>query len=194
MALARILLLSLIGFESLNFLGVLPFATYFSWLGLLVTSIGALAVIEIIYYAFKREGIILPTLPYLVSGMSLWLDALGDVAGLYGKFWWYDQAAHIIGGAAIMSVAIAMFSQYRERHKISLTLMLFISISFVGLFGSVYEIEEYLEDRYYHGEQKRLGDGPDTADDLFMNLLGGLAGGAAYAYFSRKLDIKTRKP
>lgn len=186
MALARIILLSLIGFESLNFFGFLPYATYFSWLGLLVTSIGALAVIEMIYYAFKREGVILPTLPYLVSGVSLWLDALGDVAGLYGKFGWYDQAAHIIGGAAIMSVAIAMFSQYRERHKISLALMLFISISFVGLFGSIYEIEEYLEDRYYHGEQKRLGDGPDTANDLLVNLMGGLATGATYAYFSKK--------
>ncbi|OGF51894.1 hypothetical protein A3I27_00750 [Candidatus Giovannonibacteria bacterium RIFCSPLOWO2_02_FULL_43_11b] len=193
MALARILLLSLIGFESLNFLGFLPYAAYFSWIGLLITSIGSLVVIEIIYYIFKREGVILPTLPYIVSGISLWLDALGDVGHLYAKFSWYDQAAHIIGGAAIMSVAIAMFSQYRERHKISLALMFFISISFVGLFGSLYEIEEYLEDRYYHGEQKRLGNGPDTADDLLMNLLGGLAGGAAYAYFSRKLDIKTRK-
>jgi len=194
MALARILLLSLIGFESLNFLGVLPFATYFSWIGLLVTSVGALIVLEVVYYLFRKSRVILPTLPYIISSISLWFDAFGDVARLYGKFGWYDQAAHIIGGVAIMSVAIAMFAHYREKHKISLALMLFISISFVGLFGSVYEIEEYLEDRYYHGEQKRLGDGPDTADDLLMNFLGGLAGGAAYAYFSRKLDIKTRKP
>ncbi|OGF68627.1 hypothetical protein A3H65_00520 [Candidatus Giovannonibacteria bacterium RIFCSPLOWO2_02_FULL_45_14] len=186
MALARILLISLIGFESLNFFGFLPYATYFSWIGLLVTSVGAMAVIEIIYYAFKRDGVVLPTLPYLISGISLWLDAVGDVAGLYGKFGWYDQSAHFMGGVAAMSVAITMFAQYRERHKISLFLMLFIAFSFVGLFGSFYEIEEYLEDRYYHGGQKRLGDGPDTANDLLVNLLGGIATGVAYAYSQRK--------
>lgn len=186
MAIARILILLLIGFEALNFFGFLPYATYFSWLGLLVTSIGAMIVIELVYLLFRREGVILPTLPYLISGASLWLDALGDVMGLYGKFSWYDQFSHIAGGMAVMSVAIAMFSQYRERHKISLALMLFIAISFTSFFGSLYEIEEYLEDRYYHGEQKRLGDGPDTADDLLMNFIGGLAAGASYAYFSKR--------
>ena len=85
-----------------------------------------------------------------------------------------------------MSVAIAMFAHYREKHKISLALMLFISISFVGFFGSLYEIEEYLEDAYYHHRQVRLGDGQDTANDLLMNLVGGFAASAVYAYFLKK--------
>ena len=60
------------------------------------------------------------------------------------------------------------------------------SLGFVALFGDFYEIEEYLEDRLYHGRQVRLGGGPDTADDLLFNLVGGVAVGLVYL-FSKKI-------
>ena len=39
------------------------------------------------------------------------------------------------------------------------------------LFAVLYEIEEYSEDFFYG--TNRLGDGPDTANDLMLNLIGG---------------------
>lgn len=69
--------------------------------------------------------------------------------------------------------------------KIPLALLLFLGISVTSLFGSFYEIEEYLEDAFYNHRQVRLGDGPDTANDLLLNLYGATAVGIIY-YFSEK--------
>ena len=171
----RILIGALILFELLNLGGVLNFTLDFSWAGLLVTSLGILLVLEILYALFP-----LPALPYLLASISHGLDVLGDVAHFYGKFPFYDQLMHIVGGAVVMIAALAIFSTLRQKIYLPLFLILFLSLSFVALFGSLYEIEEYLEDRFYHERQVRLGDGPDTADDLMWNLIGGLGAGAVY--------------
>lgn len=39
------------------------------------------------------------------------------------------------------------------------------------IFAVLYEVEEYLEDYFF--QTNRLGDGPDTANDLMLNLFGG---------------------
>ena len=178
MAIGRILIGALILFEALNLAGVLNFTLEFSWLGLLATSAGTLLVLETIYFAFRRKGVLLPQLPYLLAAFGLWLDALGDVAYLYGKLTWYDQFMHLIGGAIIISLALALLLNFKD--KLPFALILFLALGLVALFGSLYEIEEYLEDRFYHERRVRLGDGPDTADDLLWNLIGGLGVGAVY--------------
>ncbi|MDP3784704.1 MAG: hypothetical protein Q8R12_01345 [bacterium] len=183
MLLGRTLISALILFELLNLAGILNFTLDFSWAGLLVTSLGILLVLEISYTLFP-----LPALPYLLASISHGLDVLGDVARLYGKLLWYDQLMHVIGGAVVMATALAIFSTLRQKIYLPLFLILFLSLSLVALFGSLYEIEEYLEDRFYHERQVRLGDGPDTADDLLWNLAGGVLVGALYA-LSRKKRI-----
>lgn len=40
----------------------------------------------------------------------------------------------------------------------------------VSFFGALYEIEEYLED--FFTASMRLGDGPDTANDIMLNVIG----------------------
>jgi len=171
----RILIGALILFEALNLARVLNFTLEFSWLGLLATSIGILLVLEILYALFP-----LPALPYLLASLSHGLDVLGDVGRLYSKLPFYDQLMHLLGGAVVMVTALAIFSTLRQKIYLPLFLILFLSLSFVALFGSLYEIEEYLEDRFYHERRVRLGDGPDTADDLLWNLIGGLGVGAVY--------------
>lgn len=180
----RILIGALILFELLNLIGVLNFTLDFSWAGLLVTSVGTFLILEIIYFAFRHKGVLLPQLPYLLAAFGLWLDALGDVAHLYGRLAFYDQFMHLVGGGIVMALALALLLNFKE--KLPIFLILFLALGFVALFGSLYEIEEYLEDRFYHERQVRLGDGPDTADDLMWNLAGGILAGAIYAAFRKR--------
>lgn len=180
MLLGRVLIAALIIFEVLNLFGILNFTLDFSWLGLLVTSIATLMVVEAIYYNFRRKGILLPLLPYLLAGIGLWFDALGDVAHLYGNFAWYDQFMHLLGGGIVMSLSLAVFSNSEKKLSASIFMVLIAALAFTALFGSLYEIEEYLEDQLYHGRQLRLGDGPDTASDLMWNLIGGVGIGIIY--------------
>lgn len=182
---ARFLILALIIFELLNLVGILNFTLDFSWLGLLVTSGVTFILVEAIYYGFKKNGILLPVFPYFMVALGLWFDAMGDVGHLYGKFIWYDQAAHVLGGSAVMSMAIGIVSRYTRQFKISVLKIIIVSLAFTALFGDLYELEEYLEDVFYHGHQVRLGDGPDTANDLMLNLTGGLLMGAAYIVFKK---------
>ena len=190
MILARLLILALIIFEFLNLFGILKFTLDFSWLGLIVTSLGTFAIIEAVYYGFWKRGFGLPVLPYYFIAFSLWFDAVGDIGHYYGRVEWYDQVAHILGGAAVMSVALGIFSKYREKYKMPLLAMILICLAFTALLGDLYEIEEYLEDALYHGRQVRLGNGPDTANDLMLNLLGGALTGIIYLTLRKKWGKK----
>lgn len=181
MLLGRIAIASLILFEFLNLAGILNFTLDFSWLGLLVTSVGTLLVLELLYYAFSPSP-----LAYLLVATGLWLDALGDVAHFYGNLDWYDQFMHVLGGGIVMAVTLAIFSKLGETKHLPVILILLLGLGLVALFGDLYEIEEYLEDRFYHERQVRLGTGPDTADDLMWNFLGGAAMGMLWVLVRRK--------
>ncbi|MBI2024290.1 hypothetical protein HYT00_02810 [Candidatus Giovannonibacteria bacterium] len=188
MILSRTLILILILFEILNLAGFLNFTLDFSWLGLLVTSVSSLLVIELIYYFFRKRGEILPSFPYSISAVGLWVDALGDISHFYGSIAWYDQMAHFLGGAAVMALALAV-SVKLLAGKTSIIFIIIIALSLTSFFGSLYEIEEYLEDAFYHKRQVRLGDGPDTANDLLLNLYGALAVGIIYALLYKKEEV-----
>ncbi|MBI2609949.1 hypothetical protein HYW53_02110 [Candidatus Giovannonibacteria bacterium] len=182
MQFARLIIIALIVFELLNFAGILAIPLEFSWLGLIVTSGFSLIVLEIlnIFSLMSPAG-------YILSAAGLWLDALGDIAGLYGQYWFYDQFMHFLGGAIIMAIALTFINRGIALNNLRTPLLFVIlaGLAFVGLFGSLYEIEEYLEDRFWHGRQLRLGDGPDTADDLMLDLFGGAAFGTLY-FVSKK--------
>ena len=180
MIVPRILIGALVGFELLNIAGVLNFTLDFSWLGLLVTSVGTFIVIETAYHVFRRRNIFLSPSPYSLAVAGLWLDALGDILHWYARFGWYDQFMHFAGGVIVMTISLVIFSKIQKKFSLPLFAVLLFSLAFVSLSGTLYETEEYLEDRFYHGHQLRLGDGPDTADDLMWNLAGGLGVGAIY--------------
>lgn len=189
----RLFVLALITFEFLNLIGILNFTLDFSWLGLIVTSGVTLIIAEAIYYYFRKKGIELSFLPYFMIALALWFDAIGDVGHFYGRISWYDQAAHVLGGSSVMSMAIGILSRFHEKIKISVLTMLFVALAFTALFGDLYELEEYLEDELYHKRTVRLGDGPDTANDIMLNLMGGTAAGIVYLLhkktWSRRSDL-----
>ncbi|PJE58369.1 MAG: hypothetical protein COU81_01120 [Candidatus Portnoybacteria bacterium CG10_big_fil_rev_8_21_14_0_10_36_7] len=169
----RLLLSGLLIFELLNNFSILHFPLSFTWAGLILTLSVAWLGIEIIsFISSKLTTRSLNNSAMIAITISLYFDAIGDINLYYQNIASYDQWAHFIGGAAATMVAYSFIKNLSLSSKISLPkigIYLF-SIFTTTCLGSIYEIEEYLED-YFTGSH-RLGDGPDTANDLLLSLTG----------------------
>lgn len=167
----RLLFVGLIIFEFLNLIGILNFPLDFSWFGLIITATAAWLIVELIAHFFREPRFLKPALA--LSFLGVLIDTSGDVFRLYSQFGWYDKAAHlIVGGMAAYLIFLASRKFFEQFNQFIHSLFV-LGIS--NLLGVLYEIEEYLEDLLIHGRGLRLGDGPDTANDLLLNLLGSLA-------------------
>lgn len=174
---ARLGLAALVGFEGLNWAGMLRFTLDFSWLGLIITATAVIALLEGSAFLLKRAtGRGLHPVIYFVAAASLLIDAVGDIGHFYNRFDWYDQLAHFVGGAVVGLVAFNVLWQLEGAHRIRLGAWLRgVGVVALGaLAGALYEIEEYLEDAWKWHRQVRLGDGPDTANDMLLNIVGAL--------------------
>ncbi len=170
---SRAAIAGMIIFELLNELGILLFPLDFTWLGLSITAIFCWAVIEIISSRLKKSyGAPLAGWTMLVAAGAIYMDALGDILHFYGRFGWYDQFAHFAGGGAVAILAFDVAWRLARKNEMPLWFSNFFAVSATALFGALYEIEEYLED-YFTGS-RRLGDGPDTANDLMLDVLGAI--------------------
>lgn len=175
----RLLFFGLIVFEFLNLVEIFHFPLDFSWFGLMITAISVWLIGELMVVKLKKEKYLATVLG--LSFLVVFLDALGDVCFFYFHFGLYDRILHFIAGGVI---AYLIFILTKDLFKdVRIHLIFIIALS--NLFGVLYEIEEYLEDVFIHKRPLRLGDGPDTADDLLMNLLGAILI-ALIIYFLRK--------
>lgn len=170
---SRVLLAGILIFELLNQAGILNYTLTFTWLGLILTASVIWLFAEIVSSFLKKYcDRALPGWEMAIITGAVYIDALGDILRFYGKFSWYDQLAHFLGGMAATSVVFSVIYSFVKYKKMALELfgIGFFSVAAASFFGALYEIEEYLED-YYTGSH-RLGGGPDTANDLMLNLLG----------------------
>ena len=178
---ARLLFVGLIVFEILNFLKILQFNTQFTWLGLVITSIFTLTLLEITAYKYKqKKGHYLHWSIWIIITTALGLDAAGDFFHLYGKISWWDQAVHYSVSAIMVFTLFAIINAFWiDKFKYSLLLKegklklsLFLAATSAISLGALYEVEEYLEDIFFH--TNRLGPGTDTANDITLNILGAI--------------------
>lgn len=175
----RLFFAGLIIFELLNYLKILQFNLQYTWLGLVITSVGSLILLEIIasYYK-KRKGHYLHWLIWLMVAAGLSLDAAGDFFHLYGKLSWWDQFVHLsVSAVAGFTLFIVISAFWIDKFKFSLLmktgrlkLSLLLAATSTMSLSALYEIEEYAEDFIFH--TNRLGPGADTANDLFFNFTG----------------------
>lgn len=178
---ARLLFVGLIIFEILNFLKILQFNTQFTWLGLVITSISILALLEITAHKYRqKKGHYLHWSIWIIITTALGLDAAGDFFHLYGKISWWDQGVHYAVSAIMTFTLFAVINAFWiDKFKYSLLLKegrlklaLFLATASTISLGALYEVEEYLEDVFFH--TNRLGPGVDTANDLTLNILGAI--------------------
>jgi len=168
----RIILGLLVLFELLNWVGVFHYNPDFTWLGLIVTAVAAWGIFEYAGYRLAQQtGKPVPAIAGWALLVPLFVDAMGDTFHGYSHFPNYDRVAHLAGGFGGAVVVLGLVwawssARYQRWHP-------YAAILIVSFLGALYEIEEYLED-YWTGSH-RLGDGPDTANDMMLNILGALA-------------------
>ena len=193
---SRLLFGGLILFELLNQFGLLHFSLDFTWFGLALTSIIVWLSIEVASYLLKKSsGQAIPGSVFFVAVVTVYTDALGDILHFYARFFWYDGMAHFIGGAAVAGVLFFIFwNLYRSKKiKIGLLGTGFASLTGASFFGVLYEIAEYLEDLFTGSH--RLGDGPDTVNDLSLDILGALfIIGLIIIYIWKRYKITAKNP
>jgi hypothetical protein len=168
----RVTLIPLILFEFLAVLGVWDIEVDYTTLGLFVTSTTVLLGLEFTYV--KIDAKLHPSLhwwavlPVLTATL---FDAAGDFLHWYSLYPLYDASLHFVGSFAaaafLWNVFTVFFSATQHRR-----LLLWATFTSAIACGVLYELEEYLEDLFF--ASNRLGDGPDTGNDLLLNVLGAL--------------------
>ena len=172
-------LAALIAFELLCAIGVVRVSLQFTWLGLIITAAAGWAIVEAVGLGYRRQkGRPLPASIWAIVFFGLAMDASGDILQLYGRFLWWDRAVHVsVSAIACFTLFLVVnafwidgfrFAMLMRRGRMKLSLLL--AAAGTMALGAVYEIEEYTEDRLFG--TNRLGPGVDTADDLFLNLVG----------------------
>lgn len=169
------LFLGLLAFELLNIFGILSYRVDFTWLGRVISSLAVFGIIVGLNALFERLLRIPISNGVLLCGTLLLLvDFWGDVLSLYQRFPWYDQAAHFFSGPFLVGAFLLVYEPMAERLRWGLPreMVYFITLQTSTVLAVLYELEEYTEDLLYG--TNRLGDGMDTANDLALNLIGGL--------------------
>ncbi|MBU0731793.1 hypothetical protein KKC88_02835 [Patescibacteria group bacterium] len=168
-----VMLIGLLLFELLNYLGILNYEVEFTWTGLIITILLIFIGLQIVmHYTETNFGVSLGNRIWLIVLIGIYLDAFADMFNLYARFIWFDQVVHFNAGILLCLVLFWFIGNIEKTKQIRLPLWLknlFIFSAALTL-GVVYEIEEYLEDVFTGSN--RLGDGMDTANDLVMAGMG----------------------
>lgn len=160
--------------DALNFFQILPYRVEFTALGRIISTGGVFLVLFIVdSIIHARLGRCLPGLVWCACTVIVAFDFLGDVLHFYARWPWYDQFAHFMSGPLLVgALMMGLFLLARaERWRVPDGVLYVLAMGIDAMIAVLYEVEEYLEDVFTLSH--RLGDGPDTANDLMMNLIGG---------------------
>jgi hypothetical protein len=135
-----------------------------------------------------RGMIRLPRFVFVIIGVSLVLNSLGVVSGLYDNTFWWDKITHIMSGFAVAAIATVALLILQGLHKISIPHYWYIFFIFiiVMFFEATWEIIEFTLDStigttMQHGKL-------DTVNDLLSDSFSGVIAGIAAAYYAHNVD------
>lgn len=189
------ILVSLAIFDILNALRILPYGVEFTHVGRVISTGGVALVLYLIEKLVHQNiGVRLSGYVWMAGTLIVGIDFVGDVLRLYGSWQPYDQFAHFLSGPLLVgALLLALSTIAHHQHWQMPRVIFYLLVLGIDLMVAVlYEIEEYLEDVLTLSH--RLGDGPDTVNDILMNLVGG-AGLilAIVVYEKAKQKWRTRK-
>ena len=191
--LARLLFAGLVIFELFNYVGILHFHIEFTWLGLLITALSVWIIAELVLLRFgKHMSMNRKAVALLATSLVVYPDAIGDINRWY-SYQYFDATLHFMGGSAAAILLFIVFDAIRKNSasfRVPIRWAAFVSLTSAVFLGVLYEIEEYLEDVFTGSF--RLGDGPDTANDLLMNTLGALTFVLLLAYIFHRLELRKK--
>jgi len=172
---SRISFVFLLLFELANYTHILSFTLSYTWFGLLVTAFFIFFGIILLELVLKSNEIkLVPWLALPLGLLMVGVDFFGDLYKFYDRWIWYDRVAHFMAGVLISGLLFGLLRNMKVAHdwKIPQLVLLFLTLSTNTVFAVFYEFEEYLEDYFF--KTNRLGNGPDTVNDLLVNFFGSL--------------------
>jgi hypothetical protein len=127
-----------------------------------------------------------------VAFLVAWtLQELGQVAGFWGRFPWWDTLVHTAlpavlapTGVILLIRAGALPDVLRPVTRIQTIGAVMLVFLVAGGFGSVYEIYEWSSDSHLGTHYQP--DNNDTMTDMTANVIGGLAGGILLVAAARR--------
>lgn len=164
----------LVAFDALNFFQVLPYKVEFTLFGRIVSTGGAFLALVIADTLFKKQiKRALPGVVWMSFALIIIGDFFGDVLHLYGSWDRYDQVIHFLSGPFLVAplIALLVIIKNAKQWRIPDGILYLLALGINVIIAVLYEVEEYLED--FFTLSQRLGDGPDTANDMMVNLIGG---------------------
>ena len=126
-----------------------------------------------------------------VAFLVVWtLQELGQVAGFWGRFAWWDTLVHGAMPAVLAPTAFLLLVRVgvlpdllAARGARATTGAVMVVFLIAAGFGSVYDIYEWFADVYFGMHYQP--DNTDTMTDITANAVGGLVGGLWLAAWSR---------
>ncbi|MFH0951881.1 MAG: hypothetical protein V1838_01695 [Patescibacteria group bacterium] len=119
----------------------------------------------------RQHSVVLPNWIWFLVAWGIWLDAIGNFAGLYARFTWWDQFVHFFNPITITVVFFFIFEGFRASRQYDLPKYwhYYVVISGAMFISVLYELTEYLGDILF--DTHRITNLLDTVDDLWWALL-----------------------
>ncbi len=157
--------------------------------GLVAAAASASIVLALLPKGFTRvSGIAFPA--GLTTGILVFSGAallLGELAGFYGAYPWWDVGLHLVASAVlgIVGMALVMTATGGARPVVAVWVLAVVAFGFSMMVGAMWELMEFAIDATLGTNTQRSGL-PDTMGDVAVNVVGGAAGAVAgHAHVSR---------
>lgn len=173
---AQSIFIAIFTFEFLNAVHLLSFKIEYSWFGVtLSTAVIFVGISLIESLCSQKLEFQLPGVVWFMGLVLILNDFVGDVLGAYARWEHYDQLIHGLSGVILVGFFLLLFEGVARRQSWRVPPVILYALALgMNMIGAVlYEIEEYSEDVFFGS--RRLGDGPDTVNDLLMSLTCGIA-------------------
>jgi len=124
------------------------------------------------------------------AGAALILHCVGLAFALYTEFWW-DKMTHFASGLVVASIVLLALLSMMHYSSISIPAVwvpVMITIAVVAAEGG-WEMLEYAIDTLFSGVKMQHGL-QDTANDVLMNVVSGVAAGLAAIWYLRRVPVK----
>lgn len=187
----KVAMLPLMFVELLAVFGVLNVHVTYTTFGLLLTSTAVFATIEIVHHKIPNGGRAqLYWWSIMPVTMAVYIDAGGDFFHWYSTYPLFDTGLHFFGTFAATAFTWNIVSVFLKT-KADARILLWATCATGIALGAVYEMEEYLED--FFTQSNRLGDGPDTGNDLAMDAIGAVLFIVLMILYRRHLRQRQKK-
>lgn len=134
-------------------------------------------------YVRRRHGISIPPPLLLLVYLTVALDGVGNLFGMYNRqfrYIQYDEFTHTASPALVAPVLVWLLREALNRYgyRLPLGLVTFFAVTTMFTIAGFYEVVELWDDKYMHPVPGMRIHGPyDTPNDLQCNLTGMIVGG-----------------